>query len=60
MKDLVTCIDEVSAVLDKKTLLEMYRAATSEPDSFLYAKLTAKHKDEMFYQNFNQKANNTT
>ena len=52
MKDLDTFIDEVSAVLDKKTLLELYNIATAEPYSFLYVKLTAKNRDEMFYQKF--------
>ena len=55
MKDLDTFIDEVSAVLDKKTLLELYNIATAEPYSFLYVKLTAKNRDEMFYQNFTKR-----
>ena len=55
MKDLDTFIDEVSAVLDKKSLLEIYHMATSEPYSFLYVKLTAKDKNEMFYQSFNHR-----
>jgi hypothetical protein len=55
MKDLDTFIDDVSAVLDKKSLLEIYHMATSEPYSFLYVKLTAKDKNEMFYQNFNHR-----
>ena len=50
MKDLDTFIDEVSAVLDKKTLLELCNIATSEPYSFLYVKLTAKGRNEMFYE----------
>ena len=54
-KDLETFIDEVSAVYDKKTLLELYNIATSEPHSFLYVKLTAKSKDDMFYMNFNKR-----
>ena len=52
MQDLETFIDEVSAVLDKKTLLELYHIATAEPYSFLYVKLTAKNREEMFNQNF--------
>ena len=52
MKDLDTFIDEVSTVLDKKTLLELYHIATSEPYSFLYVKLTTKNRDEMFYHSF--------
>ena len=47
-KDLETFIDEVSAVADKKTLMELYNLATSEPYSFLYVKLTAKSKNDMF------------
>ena len=46
MRDLETFIDEVTAVLDKKTLLELYHMATSEPYSFLYVKLTTKDKNE--------------
>ncbi|MFM7983521.1 MAG: hypothetical protein ACKPKO_29765, partial [Candidatus Fonsibacter sp.] len=55
MKDLETCIDEVSAVVDKKTLLDLYHTATSEPYSFLYVKLTARNKNEMFYHNFDKR-----
>ena len=47
-KDLETFIEEVSAVADKKTLMELYNLATSEPYSFLYVKLTAKTKNDMF------------
>ena len=54
-KYLESFIDEVSAVLDKKTLLELYNIATSKPYSFLYVKLTAKDKNEMFYQNFDKR-----
>ena len=55
MKDLETFIDEVSAVLDKKTPLELNHIATSEPYSFLYVKLTAMNRDEMFYQKFTKR-----
>ena len=34
IQDFGTFIDEVSAVLDKQTLLELYHIATSEPYSF--------------------------
>ena len=52
MQDLETFIDEVSAALDKNTLLELYHIATAELYSFLYVKLTAKNREEMFNQNF--------
>ena len=54
-KDLETFIDEVSAVADKKTLMQLYTMATSEPYSFLYVKLTAKTKNDMFYIRFDKK-----
>ena len=54
-KDLETFIDEVSAVADKKTLLDIYNLATSEPHSFLYCKLTAKNKDDMFFVRFDKR-----
>ena len=54
-KDLETFIDEVSAVADKKTLMQLYTMATSEPYSFLYVKLTAKSKKDMFYIRFDKK-----
>ena len=54
-KDLETFIEEVSAVYDKKTLMELYNKATSEPHSFLHVKLTAKSKDDMFYMNFDRR-----
>ena len=54
-KDLETFIDEVSAVADKKTLMELYNLATSEPYSFLYVKLTAKTKNDMFFIRFDKK-----
>ena len=54
-KDLETFIEEVSAVADKKTLMELYNLATSEPYSFLYVKLTAKTKNDMFFIRFDKK-----
>ena len=54
-KDLETFAEEVSALYDKKTLLEIYNAATSEPYSFLYVNLRAKNKSDMFYMNFSRK-----
>ena len=54
-QDLQTFIDEVSALVDKQTLLEMYKMATKQPYSFLYIKLTAKDSNDMFYIKFGQK-----
>ncbi len=54
-KDLETFIEEVSAVYDKKGLLALYKAATEEPFTFLYVKLTSKSKDDTFYKRFDHK-----
>ena len=49
-EDIEAFVDEVSAVLDKRTLLELYNLARSLPYSFLYVKLAAKKKKDMFFQ----------
>ena len=53
--DLDKFLEEVSAVMDKKTLLKVYQATTKEPYSFLYVKLTAKTIEDMFYSNFDKR-----
>jgi hypothetical protein len=52
--ELDALIEEVSAVADKKTLLEMYHIATDEPYSFLYVKLTSKDPNKMFMIKFSK------
>ena len=54
-QDLITFIDEVSAMLDKKTLMDIYNLATSEPFSFLYVNLRAKTKNDVFHIRFDKK-----
>jgi len=54
-RDLESFIEEVSALVDKKTLLELYNIATSEPYSFLYVNLVAKGKNDMFFIRFDKK-----
>jgi hypothetical protein len=53
-QDLETFLNEISALIDKKSLLEMYKLATSEQYSFLYCKLTAKDLNKTFMIKFNQ------
>ena len=48
-------IDEVSALIDKKSLMEIYNLAVSEPFSFLTVDLTAKKKDDIFMIKFDKK-----
>ena len=52
--DLEAWIDEVSAITDKKTLLQLYQMATAEPFSFLFIKLNAKKVNDMFYMRFDK------
>jgi hypothetical protein len=54
-KEVETLCEELSGVYDKNTLLEMYRAATEEPYSFLFIRLDAKTRQEMFYLRFEQR-----
>jgi archaellum biogenesis ATPase FlaH len=53
--DLDKFVDEISAAIDKKTLLKIYKECTSEPYSFLYANLMSNTVHDMFFCNLNQK-----
>ena len=53
--DLEALIDELSALTDKKTLLQLYNMATSDPYSFLFIKLNAKKLNDMFYIRYEKK-----
>lgn len=53
--DLEAWVEEVSAIYDKQTLLQLYQIATAEPYSFLFINLMAKNKNEMFYLRFDKK-----
>ena len=53
--DLESLIEELNALTDKKTLLQLYNAGTSEPYSFLFINLNAKKLNDMFYINYTKK-----
>ena len=53
--DLEALMDELNALTDKKTLLQLYNLGTSEPYSFLFIKLNAKKLNDMFYINYTKK-----
>ena len=53
-QDLDTLINEVSALIDRKTLLNIYKQCTEQPYSFLYIKLSARTISELFYCNMTQ------
>ncbi len=54
-QDLDTLINEVSALIDRKTLLNIYKKCTEQPFSFLYIKLSARTINDMFFCNMSQK-----
>ena len=52
--DLEAIVEELNAICDKKTLLQIYHEAVSEDYSFLYVSLMSKGKRKMFMARFNQ------
>jgi hypothetical protein len=51
-KELEAFLDEVSGLVSKKELLEIYNLATADEYNFLYCNLTAKNIKDMFFKNF--------
>ena len=51
-KDLEAIVEELSAITDKKTLLDIYHTATDKPFSFLYVNLMSHDKNKMFFIKF--------
>ena len=51
-KEVETLCEELSGVYDKNTLMEMYREATAEPYSFMFVRLDAKTRRDMFWLRF--------
>jgi hypothetical protein len=47
-QDLEAIVEELAAVVDKKTLLDIYNLATSEPLSFLFVNLMS-HDNKLFH-----------
>ena len=50
--DLESIVEELSAIYDKKTLLQIYHEAASEDYSSLYVNLMGKDKSKMFMGRF--------
>ena len=48
-------LEELGAIENKQTILDIYTRATSEPYSFLYVNLRATDKNEIFKIRFDQK-----
>jgi hypothetical protein len=54
-KDMEACVEEVSAICDNKTILDICSMATSEPHSFLFVDLKVKDKNEIFHLSFDKR-----
>ena len=54
-RDLETLLEELSALVDKKTLLEIYHEATKEKHSFLYIDLMETDINKMFSIRFDKR-----
>ena len=54
-QDLECFVHEVSALVDKQTLLRIYKMATEKAFSFLYVKLSEKSLNDIFLINFDKK-----
>ena len=55
--DLEATVEELSAIYDKKTRLQIYHEAVSEEHNFLYVNLMQKDKRKMFMTRFNHYLN---
>ena len=53
-KERDSIIEELDALVDRKTLMEMYRMATADKHGFLFVNLL-NERDQMFYKEFDQR-----
>ena len=54
-KEVETLCEELSGVYDKETIMELYKYATAEPFSFLFVRLDAKTREDMFWLRFEKR-----
>jgi hypothetical protein len=48
-------LEEMSAIYDKDVLIQLYHQATDKPFGFLYIKVNAKKREDMFYDSLQSK-----
>ena len=53
-KELAAIIEELDALVDRQTLMDMYKMATQEKHGFLYVNML-REKEDMFYKGFDQR-----
>ena len=54
-KEIEILCEELSGIYSKEDIMELYKYATSEPYSFLFVRLDAKTRDDMFWLRFEKK-----
>lgn len=54
-KEMETLCEELSGVYSKDEIVELYKYATQEPYSFLFVRLDAKTREEMFWLRFEKR-----
>ena len=54
-KEVEALCEELSGVYDKETVMELYKHATAEPFSFLFVRLDAKTREDMFWLRFEKR-----
>ena len=54
-KEVISLMEELSAIYPVRILHEMYDLATEEPHSFWFIDLVAKSKASMFYVRFEER-----
>ncbi len=54
-KDLETFLEEISGMIGRKELIELYQIATKDPYSFLYINLVAPKLNDTFFITFSNK-----
>ena len=53
--DMEAWLEEMSAIYDKDVLIQLYHQATDKPFGFLYIKVNAKKREDMFYDSLQSK-----
>jgi hypothetical protein len=53
--DMEAWLEEMSAIYSKDVLIQLYHQATDKPFGFLYIKVNAKKREDMFYDSLQSK-----
>ena len=54
-KEIEALCEELSGVYNRETIMALYSHATTDPYSFLFVRLDAKTRDDMFWLRFEKR-----